>query len=120
MALKLAVDRWSQAEDGARALAFEGALAVRHIEIGLASLFSVIFSLAVLAFGVSICFSRRFASWLGWVGVVGGTATLAAGVMQATTGFSPAAMFVSMSGSLLLLVWAIALGVVMWRLAPAL
>jgi hypothetical protein len=72
VALKVLVDRWAAASGDARALAFEGALAVRQIEIGLASLFSIVFALAVLAFSVSTFFSRRFANSLGTAGLIGG------------------------------------------------
>ena len=120
VALKAMVDRWAGATGEARALAFEGALAVRQMEIGLASLFSVLFGLTILAFSVAIFFSSRFAAWLGWVGLIGGAGTVAAGVSQAYAGFSPVTMTISMSASSVLLLWAVAVGVVMWRLAPGL
>jgi hypothetical protein len=72
VALKVVADRWAAASGESRALAFEAAFAVRQVEIGLASLFSVLFGLTALAFSVSICFSRRFANWLGAVGLIGG------------------------------------------------
>jgi len=120
VALKVMVDRWAQASGEARARAFEGAFAVRQIEIGLASLLSLLFGLTVSAFGIGMLLGRRFPHWLGWLGVVGGLGTVAAGVALAYTGFSTLAMTLSMSASSVLLLWAIAVGVVMWRLAPRL
>ena len=113
VALKVMVDRWAAASGDAKALAFEGAFAVRQIEIGLAGLFSVLFALTVVAFSVAIFFSRRFANWIGTVGLIGGAGTFAGGIAQAYTGFSSLSMNISMSASVLLLLWAIAVGVVM-------
>ena len=120
VALKVMVDRWAQATGEARARAFESAFTVRQIEIGLASLLSVLFGLTIAAFGLALLVSRRFPKWLGWLGFVGGLGTVAAGIAQAYTGFSALAMMVSMPASSVLLLWAIAVGVFMWRLAPRL
>src|SRR5262245_14520394 len=54
VALKRMVDRWMQASGPARLYAFEGAVAVRQIEIGMASLLSIVFGLTVSAFGVAM------------------------------------------------------------------
>jgi len=120
VALKVMVNRWMQASGEARARAFEGAFAVRQIEIGLASLLSVLFGLTVLAFGISMLLTRRFPTWLGWLGLLGGLGTLAAGIAQAYTGFSALAMILSMPAGCVLLLWAIVVGVFLWRLAPLL
>ena len=120
VALKVMVNRWMQASGEARARAFEGAFAVRQVEIGLASLLSVLFGLTVSAFGISMLVSRRFPTWLGWLGLLGGLGTLAAGIAQAYTGFSPLAMMLSMPAGCVLLLWAIVVGAFLWRLAPVL
>ena len=119
VALKVMVNRWMQASGEARARAFEGAFAVRQIEIGLASLLSVLFGLTVLAFGISMLLTG-FPTWLGWLGLLGGLGTLAAGIAQAYTGFSALAMILSMPAGCVLLLWAIVVGVFLWRLAPLL
>jgi hypothetical protein len=120
VALKVMVNRWMQANGEARARAFEGAFAVRQVEVGLASLLSVLFGLTVSAFGISMLLSRRFPAWLGWLGLLGGLGTLAAGIAQAYTGFSPLAMMLSMPASCMLLFWAIVAGLFLWRLASRL
>ena len=116
VALKTMVDRWAQASGEARTVAFEAAFAVRQIEVGLASLSSVTLGLTVLAYGAAIVASERFPTWLGLVGATGGFATVIAGVAQAYTGFSSLSMTISMPGALLLLVWAIMVGIQLWRL----
>jgi hypothetical protein len=118
VALKVMVDRWARSGGDARARAFEGAFAVRQVEVGLASLLSVTFGLTLATFGVSMLVGRRFPRWLAAWGLVGGLAMVAAGVAQAYTGFSSLAMALSMSASSALLLWAVTLGALMWRLAP--
>ena len=117
VALKVMVDRWAHAAGDARVLAFESAFAVRQIEIGLASLLSVLFGLTIVCFGVGLIVSRQFSKLLGWLGVLGGVGTIAAGIALAYTGFSSFAMTISMSASSVLLLWAIAIGIGLWRRA---
>jgi hypothetical protein len=118
VALRTMVIRWMQSSDDARARAFESAFAVRQIEIGMASLLSVLFGLTVSVFGIAMLCSRRFPGWLGWLGLLGGLATVAAGVAQAYTGFSPLAMDLGMRASGALLIWALVAGGILWRLPP--
>ena len=120
VALRAMVTRWMQANGEARARAFEGAFAVRQIEIGMASLLGVLFGLTISAFGISMLLSRRFPLWLGWLGLLGGLGTVAAGIAQAYTGFSTLAMTLSMPAGCVLLVWAVLVGGFLWRLAPRL
>ena len=116
VALRMMVTRWAQASDDARARAFEGAFAVRQVEIGMASLLSVLFGLTLSVFGVAMLRSRRFPGWLGALGLLGGLATVAAGVAQAYTGFSPLAMNLGMPAGCALLLWALVVGGMLWRL----
>ena len=118
VALKVLVDRWASATGEARVLAYEGAFAVRQVEIGLASLLSLVSGLTLTAFGVAIILSNRYPTWLGWVGLLGAFGNVAAGAAQASTGFSGVAMTLSMLASCVLLLWTILTGVLMWRLAP--
>ncbi len=101
-----------------RDLVFEVAVGVRQIEVGLASLMSVTFGLTVFAFGVALAFSH-YPRWLGWIAVVGGLATVCGGVVLAYTGFSALAMGVNMPASIVLLIWMVAVGTVLWRSDPA-
>ena len=120
VALKGMVDRWAAASGEGRARAFEAAFAVRQIEIGLASLSSVLFGLTIVTLGVALIFSRRFPKWLGWVGLAGGIASIVAGIALAYSGFSAIAMMLSLSASAVLLLWALAVGALMWRVAARL
>jgi hypothetical protein len=118
VALKRVVDRWAAASGEAQARVFESAFAVRQIEIGLASLLSILFGCSILALSIGLLQSRQFPRWLGWLGLIGGLATVLTGIVQAYTGFSPLAMAVGMPANSLLLLWNLAAGALLWRLAP--
>jgi uncharacterized protein (DUF983 family) len=120
VALKVMVDRWAQTSGEARAHAFEAAFAVRQIEVGLASLLSILIGLTMVAFAIALRFSKQFPKWVATLGLLGGVVTVAAGIAQAYTGFSTLAMRLSMGGGSVLLLWAMIVGVFMWRLAPRL
>ncbi|HSK09834.1 MAG TPA: hypothetical protein VK911_09665 [Vicinamibacterales bacterium] len=114
IALKVMVDRWAAAAPEARPLALEGAFAVRQIEIGLASISIVFFGLTALLYATALLNDGR-SRWPGWLGIVAGIGTVAAGVVQAHTGFSDLAMAATMPSNLLLLLWLVAVGVLMLR-----
>lgn len=120
VALKVMVDRWAAATGEARVFAFEAAFAVRQIEIGLASLLSLLSGFTLIVFGVSIVLSPRYPLWMGWLGLLSGLGLVATGAAQASTGFSDLAMTLSMLVSSVFLIWAILAGILMWRLAPQL
>ena len=121
VALKVMVDRWAAATGTDQAMIFEAAFAVRQIELGLASLWSLVFGLTVAVLGMALVLSARYAKWLGWWAVLGGLGISTAGIAFAYTGFSPLAMNISTPASIILLAWAIAVGVIMLRrsLVPA-
>jgi Domain of unknown function (DUF4386) len=120
VALKSLVDRWAAAIGQEQRIAFEAVLAVRQIEIGLASLVSILFGLTLSLYGMAVLRSSRYPRWLGALGLAGGLGTVTGGIVQASTGFSGLAMTISMTASSLLLIWMISIAVHMWRLAPRL
>jgi hypothetical protein len=120
VALRAMVRRWVDASGEARQRAFEGALAIRQVEIGFASVLGVLFGLTVVVFGISMISGRRFPSWLGGLGLLAGISTSAGGVAAAYTGFSPLQMMISMVGSAMVALWIIVTGVFLWRVAPRL
>jgi hypothetical protein len=120
VALKVTVDRWASATGDTRAVIYEAALAVREIEIGLASLLSITTGLTLIAFGLAMLLGVRYPRWLGAIGLLDGVGMVAAGAAQAATGFSALAMALSMAASSVLLIWIILAGIFMWRLAPLL
>ena len=115
VALKRMVDAWAAAPVDNRAAAFYAALAVRQIEIGLASMLSLLLGLTAMVYGAALFGDDSYPKWLSIVAIVGGVATAISGVVMAYTGFSGLAMAVNMPASALLILWIVAIGVSMWR-----
>lgn len=80
VALKVMVDAWANAAGDQKAMAFQGAFAVRQIEVGLASMLGLLLGVTVTVFGVALLCGRSFPRWMGVVAVVGGVPTAAGGL----------------------------------------
>jgi hypothetical protein len=119
IALKAMVNAWSNAPESKKEMLFYAAFAVRQIEIGLASIMSLLLGLTVAIYGIALLIDRSFPKWLGYFAIAGGIPTAIAGIIMAYTGFSGLAMAINMPSSFLLLVWMIVLGIYVWR-KPAL
>jgi len=115
VALKVMVDTWAATPVEQKTIAFYAAFAVRQVEVGLASMLSLLMGLTVTVYGVALLVDRTYPRWVGGLAIVGGVPTTVAGVVMAYTGFSELAMVINMPASFLLLVWMITLGVLMWR-----
>jgi hypothetical protein len=115
IALKRMVDAWASAPAAQKEVAFHAAFAVRQMEIGLASLLSLLLGLTVTVYGVALLVDTTYPKWLAGLAIVGGMPTTVAGVVIAYTGFSGLAMAINMPASSLLLGWMLTLGVFMWR-----
>jgi hypothetical protein len=85
------------------------------MEIGLASMSSLLFGLTVTVYGIALLHDRMYPKWMAGLAIVGGVATTIAGVVMAYTGFSGLAMAINMPASSVVLVWMLTLGVCMWR-----
>jgi hypothetical protein len=114
IALKVMVDAWAAAPDNEKAILFQTAFAMRQIEVGLASIVILLIGVTVLVYGIAFVIDQRCPKWLGLLGIADGVLLMIAGVVMAYTGFSEVAMALSMPSSVLLLVWIISLGVLMW------
>ena len=119
VALKVMVDTWVAAPESEKTVVFQTAFAVRQVEIGLAAFGSMLFGITVAVYGIAIMVDRRYAIWLGVLGLAGGLPLVGAGVLMAHTGFSGMAMAVSMPSSMLLLVWMLSVGFFMWTRSRA-
>ena len=71
VALKVMVDSWVNAPPADKAVAFQAAFAVRQIEIGVASLVSLVFGITVVLYGLAVALSHTYPKWLGWLAVIG-------------------------------------------------
>jgi hypothetical protein len=115
IALKVMVDAWATAPMEQKEGAFHAAFAVRQVEVGLASMLSLLLGLTVTVYGGALLADHMYPKWIGTLALVGGVPTVVAGVVMAYTGFSGLTMAINMPASALLLVWMLALGVFMWR-----
>jgi hypothetical protein len=115
VALKVMVDSWAATPEPGRAALFHAAFGVRQIEVGLASITSLLLGLTASIYGVALLIDRRFPRWIGALAIVGGAPTAIAGVVIAYTGFSTLAMVINMPANSLLILWMIALGAYAWR-----
>ena len=68
-----------------------------------------------MTLGLSMAFDRRYPKWLGWIGVLAGTAIAAGGTVTAHTGFSAQAGQILLPGTLLLAVFLVVAFITMWR-----
>jgi hypothetical protein len=115
VALKSAVDAWAAAPAAEKAAAFSAAFAVRQIEIGLASLLSILFGATAALFGLLLYGDGRYPTWIGSIAVAGGIGFAVGGAVIAYSGFSATAMNIQMPASLLLLTWIVAVAAILWR-----
>jgi hypothetical protein len=119
VALKAMVNIWATAPEPEKRSLFLAALAIRQIEIGLASVTSLVLGLTVALFGIALLLDQRFPKWLGILALAGGFSTALAGLVIAQSGFSGLAMAINLPSSSLILLWMLGLGVHVWR-SPAL
>lgn len=112
--------RWAVAGGEARVLGYEAAFAVRQIEVGLTSLFGLVFGSTLIVFGLAMLLSIRYPAWLGGTGLLGGLGTLAIGLEQAFNGFSDLALTLFMVVGPIDLIYANVTGILLLRLVPQL
>jgi hypothetical protein len=115
VALKAMVNAWALASGREKEVLFQAAFAVRQIEIGLASIASLLFGFTLSIYGIALLTDRRFPKWLGFLAIAGGAPTAIAGIVIAYTGFSGLAMAINMPAGSLLLFWMVALGIYVWK-----
>ncbi|MFB3078798.1 MAG: hypothetical protein ACE1Y4_12425, partial [Lysobacterales bacterium] len=115
VALKVMVDAWAAAPESQKASIFHAAFGVRQVEVGLASMMSLLFGATVTVYGIGIVADKSYPKWFGWLAILGGIPTAVAGVVMAYTGFSALTMAINMPASSTLLIWMLILGVLMWH-----
>ena len=115
IALKTMVDAWAAAPASQKEGAFHAAFAVRQLEVGLASMFCLSMGFTATVFGVALLEDGSYPKWFAGLAIVGGLPTAVAGIVIAYTGFSGLAMAINMPANLLLLLWMLVLGWLMWH-----
>jgi len=112
IALRAMVENWAAAQ---KESAFQSAFAVRQVEIGLASMLSLVLGATVTILGVALLDGLAYPRWMGALAIAGGASTAVSGIVMAYSGFSDLEMAINMPASAVLVAWLIALGVLMWR-----
>ncbi|EPG73535.1 putative membrane protein [Leptospira fainei serovar Hurstbridge str. BUT 6] len=115
IALKAMVNAWASAETTEQASLFHATLGVRQIEIGLASITSLVTGLTMLLFGFALLFDSIFPKWVGFLALLSGVPTCVAGIVIGYTGFSELSMIINMPASFLLLIWMFCIGILSWK-----
>jgi uncharacterized membrane protein (DUF2068 family) len=115
IALKIMVDGWAAAPAAAKPVLFQAAFAVRQIEIGLASMTSLLFGLAVSMYGGALWLNGPLPRWFAVLSFAGGVPTAIAGIVMAFTGFSNLAMAINLPAGLVLILLMFVSGVYGWR-----
>ncbi len=101
--------------DGALALSIS--VAVKDVDFGIWSIgMLAFFGVAFACFGGAVIASRRYSGWFGWIAIVGAAGSAAAALLQiAASGEVQTAEILFFASSLILTLWALALGILMWR-----
>lgn len=115
IALRFMVEAWASAPLLQKEGVFHAALAVRQVEIGLASMLSLLFGLTATLYGGALLIDGMFSKWVSALAIIGGVPTAISGIVMAYTGFSALAMMINMSGTSVLLLWLLTFGVCIWR-----
>ena len=113
IALKAMVENWAAAVQ--KESAFQSAFAVRQVEIGMASVLSLVLGATATLFGMALLDGLKYPRWIGGLAIAGGASTVLSGVVMAFSGFSDLEMAINMPASAVLVAWVIALGVLMWH-----
>jgi hypothetical protein len=83
-----------------------------------ASVVSYFHGMPFILFGLAVVLDRSYPGWIGWVGFVGGAGSLASGmIMFLSVGLAPGRLYITFA--LVVSVWMVAMGVLMWRRASA-
>ena len=115
IALKAMANAWAAAPALQRDGIFHAAFAVRQLEIGLASMFSLSMGFTATVFGVALITDHAYPKWFACLAIIGGLTTGVGGIAIAYTGFSGLSMAITMPANILLLLWMLVLGGFMWR-----
>lgn len=119
IALKDVADAWARTPAAERGAALSAAHVLRQVNLALLSVWTTVFlGVTILSYGLAVAASGIYPAWLGWVGVLGGIGSLGVGLAMALAGPTVLVnnvLFLILS--LLITLWALALGVLLWRRA---
>ena len=124
-AMKGLADAWAAAADKAVPFAVAEAMVLVSFDIfswGIVVFYGVafiLFGLAFILFGLAIALTDLYPKWLGWVAVVGGIGNALMGIVLFYHGWSEVTNAAWTPFVLVVTLWLLVMGVLMWRKAGA-
>ncbi|MBA3729061.1 MAG: DUF4386 family protein [Actinobacteria bacterium] len=117
VAARQLAEEWAAAPPDQRAAALALVTANETINFALASLFNIIFAgVTFILFGLAVALSDAYPRWLGWIVVMAGIGSIAAGSVQAFTGEpSDASRVLTIIGPTVITLWMLGMGVLLLR-----
>ena len=108
---------WASASDPERHLALGLVHLNETINLALASLFNFVFAaVTFILFGLAVAVSGRYPRWLGWVAVLAGILSIAAGSIQASVGEpTGASRVLTIIGPTVITLWLLSMGIMLLR-----
>ncbi len=117
-AMKELADAWGAAAD--KEVPFAVAEATVLISFDIGSWGNLVFyGVAPILYGLAIALTGIYPKWLGWVAVVGGVGGVLIQIVQFSQGVSQATSGVYVASFLVVNLWLVVIGVLMWRRAGA-
>ena len=117
-AMKELADAWAAAADNEVPLAVAEAALLVSFDIG--SWGNLVFyGVAPILYGLAIALTGLYPKWLGWVAVVGGVGGVLIQIVQFSQGVSQVTASVYVAFFLVVTLWLLVMGVLMWRKAGA-
>jgi hypothetical protein len=122
LAAKQIAQAWATAPPAEQAAALRLVLAEETINIALAALFNILFAgVTFILYGLAVAWSRVYPRWLGWVVVVAGVGSVAAGLVQAAVGESTTVTrILTIIFPTVITLWLVQMGMLLLRRAPSL
>ena len=118
IALKVVADAWASSQDPAL---FQAAYVLEQVVIGIFSMWIfVLLGVSFSLYGLAVALSDVYPKWLGWAALVFAIGAGLIGLAEAFSGHSPVLTNILFPiASILLTVWMLVMGVLMWRRAGA-
>ena len=115
-AMKELADAWAAAAD--KEVPFAVAEATILVSFDIGSWGNLIFyGVAPILYGLAIALTGLYPKWLGWVAVVGGVGGVLIQMVQFSQGVSQVTSTVYVASFLVVTLWLVVMGVLMWRKA---
>ena len=117
-ATKVLVDSWATAADKAIPFAVAEAVLLLSGSIFFWG-FAIYGGVAPILYGLAIALTGLYPKWLGWVAVIGGVGGVLIQIVQFSQGVSQVTSGVYVASFLVVNLWLVVMGVLMWRKAGA-